>query len=240
MKAEIVEVDMSPVAGVPIDQANEDLLALMRPEVHDDAAQVFLLDPGRLRKHLPGVLADELDAGFRPGSAADEKRRPGVRDLELHRGQGTLGAVPLAFVGADPVIPLVLAFHIAPTGGDCVALNWLAGECFALGFPVFKGTGLEVEVERLTVGAGGQNAFGGRRFFFRWLGGEDREKKTAAQKQHQGVIAVHGRSRKAGFVMGRWCHCRRWESVVNGVVATTCEGSYHSTDRAWKSFTVAP
>src|SRR5439155_11054878 len=43
VKAEVVEVDMAPVARVLIDQANVNLLGHVRFQIDDDAAQVFFL-----------------------------------------------------------------------------------------------------------------------------------------------------------------------------------------------------
>ena len=54
----------------------------------------------------------------------------------------------------------MLALHVAAPLDDGVALDRLAVEGVALGGPVLEGAGLEIEVERLAVGADGQDAFG--------------------------------------------------------------------------------
>ena len=42
VEAEIVEIDVAPVAGLLVDQADDDLLAHHRPQVDRDPAQIFL------------------------------------------------------------------------------------------------------------------------------------------------------------------------------------------------------
>src|SRR5207248_2096299 len=105
------------------------------------------------------VLAHQFRTGFRPRSAADEERRPGMRHPERHRRKRTLRLVAGAFVGADPVAALVLAFHVAAAWRDRVALDRLASEGGTLGGPVLKGAGFKIEVERPTISPNRQHAF---------------------------------------------------------------------------------
>src|SRR5262249_33077612 len=100
------------MAGVLVYEADEDFLAHLLAQVNGDAAEVLLLDAAGAREDLLGVGADQLDTGFRPRPAADEERRPRVRDLERHRREGALRLVAADFVGADPVVALVFALHV--------------------------------------------------------------------------------------------------------------------------------
>ena len=74
-----------------------------------------------------------------------------MRDLEGRGRQGTLRRVAVDFVGADPVLPLVPATHVAAAAGDGVPLHGLTFERVALGRPVLERPGLEIEVQRLAV-----------------------------------------------------------------------------------------
>ena len=62
------------------------------------------------------------------------------------------------FIGADPIISMVLAAHVAAARRDGVAFDGLSIEGRAGGGPVLKGTGFVVEVERTPVFAGGEDA----------------------------------------------------------------------------------
>src|SRR5205814_885786 len=153
--AEVVEIEMAPVPGMLIDQADENLLVHVRPQVDGDAAEVLFLDAGSARQDFLGVIADQLDTRLRPRAAADEERRPRMRHLERHRGERALRLVAVQLVAADPVLALVVALHVAAALGDGVALDRLALERLTLGGPVLERAGLEVEIERLAVGADG-------------------------------------------------------------------------------------
>src|SRR5262249_33309453 len=125
--------------------------------------------------------------------AADQERRPRVRHLERHRREGALRFVALSLVGADPVLPLVLALHVTAAREDGVALDRLVLERLALCGPVFEGAGLEIEIEPLAVRPAGKNAFPG---LFRRLGrvlgeGEQTGQQDDAERE---TDAGHGGS----------------------------------------------
>src|SRR5262249_35003612 len=102
-------------------------------------------------------------------SAADEKRRPSMRHPERNRGERALRSVAVPFVAADPILALVLAFHIAAPPGDRVALDRLAAKSLALGRPILERAGLKIEVERLAVRSNRPHSFRrrGRNFLLR-------------------------------------------------------------------------
>ena len=70
------------------------------------------------------------------------------------------------FIGANPVVAMVLAAHVASARRDGVAFDGLPIEGCAGGGPVLKCAGFEVEVQRTAIFAGGENTFG--------RGGEER------------------------------------------------------------------
>src|SRR5436190_1367504 len=63
MEPEVVEVEVPPVAGVAIDQTDEDLFSLVGLQIDGDAAEVFFGEAAGAREDGAGVLADEFDAG---------------------------------------------------------------------------------------------------------------------------------------------------------------------------------
>src|SRR5262249_51796909 len=119
-------------------------------------------------------------------AAADQKRRPGVRDPERDRRERAARLVAELLEAADPELALVLRPHVVAARVDGVALDRLALEGVALGGPVLGGGGLEVEVERLAVGAERQHALrrvgGGR-----GGGGQRNPEQQAQQARHRRV-----------------------------------------------------
>src|SRR5690349_803573 len=123
----------------------------MRSEIDGDPAQVLFIDAGGAGDDLLGVVPDQLDVGFRTCSAADQERRPRMPYPKCHGRERALRSIAVQLVAADPVIALVLAFHVAAPPGDRVALDRLAAKCLALGRPVLERARLEIEVERFAV-----------------------------------------------------------------------------------------
>src|SRR5262249_4476380 len=105
------------------------------------------------------VLADQLDASDRVRAAADQERGPRVRHVEWHAGERPLRLVALQLKAADPVTALMLALVVVAAREDGVAANRLAEEGIALGDPIRERASLEIEIQRLAVGAQGENAF---------------------------------------------------------------------------------
>ena len=106
VKAEVVEVDVAPVARLPIDEANENLFAHLIAEIDRDAAQVLLLRCRRVReKTLPVSLRTSSTQVFSYGPPPTRKLPSGCVTLN-----GALVSVPCGFVAlplaaADPVLP---------------------------------------------------------------------------------------------------------------------------------------
>src|SRR5207245_8611325 len=73
--------------------------------------------------------------------------------------QGAFGIVPDFFEPADPVIALVIAPHLATAWENRVALDGLAFERLAFGFPILERAILEIEIERLAIFADGPDAW---------------------------------------------------------------------------------
>lgn len=76
MEAEVVEVDVTPAAGISIDQAYEDFFALNRAQVDGNAAHRFRFKAGGSREDRAGVFEDELDARRGAWASADQERGP--------------------------------------------------------------------------------------------------------------------------------------------------------------------
>src|SRR5207249_4819784 len=138
VEAEVVEVDVAPVAAVAIDDADEHLLAGERAQIDGDAAHVFHFGAGGAEEDLAGIFSHQFDAGGEVRPAADEERCPRVSDLEGDGGERALGPITLALVGADPVPALVPAAHVVAARVDGVALDGLPDEGLALGGPVLE------------------------------------------------------------------------------------------------------
>src|SRR5262245_61639826 len=124
-----------------------------------------------------------------------------MRDLERRRGERALRFIAVALVAADPVIALVLALHVAAPLDDRIALDRLSGEGVALGGPVAKVAGLEVEIERFAVAANRQDTLrqrgrrdARRRSGFLTSGGGGRPKNESQERQGREPQA--GRTRK--------------------------------------------
>ena len=194
MEAEVVEVDVAPVARVLIDQPDEDLAILVLRQIDDDPLQVLGLATRRPEDHV--LAADDLDARFqcvRP--AADQEAGPGVRHRERHTRERSGGLVAELLVAADPELALVPAPHIGPAGEDGVALDRLALEGFALGGPVLECAGLEVEVQWLTVGPEREDAdVVGLRIRGGRLLGRDEQNKGEEEGIHTGLQSPRGRA----------------------------------------------
>src|SRR5262245_4448256 len=82
-----------------------------------------------------------------------------MRHLERHARQRPRRLVAQALVAADPVVSLVLALVVAAPRKNRIALDRLPLKRLALGDPVLERAGLEVEIERLTVGPDRKNPF---------------------------------------------------------------------------------
>ena len=153
MKAEVVEIHMAPVTGVFVNDADVNFLALQVPQVDCDALQFLgFLAAGAKNQHLR-VGPDDLHTSVRVRSAGDQKTSPGMRDLEGDAGEHADRRILDFLVTADPVIALMLAAHVAASGGDGVALDRLALEGGAGGGPVLQSAGFKVEIERFAIGA---------------------------------------------------------------------------------------
>src|SRR5205085_708053 len=114
-------------AGMLIDEADVHFLVLVAAQIDGDAAQVLLLDAGHAGDELVasqaaplggGLAKPEFNAGLHPRPAADQERRPGMRDLEWHAGQRPLRLVAEFLEAADPVLPLMLALVVGAALGD--------------------------------------------------------------------------------------------------------------------------
>src|SRR5207248_483373 len=91
-------------------------------------------------------------------SAADQEGRPRVRNLERHARQRPRRLVAELLEAADPVLALMLALVVLAARVDGVAFDRLSLEGVSLGRPVLEVAGLEIEVERLAVGADREDA----------------------------------------------------------------------------------
>jgi len=81
------------------------------------------------RMEEPGrVLADQFDARWSRAVRRDEECRPAMRYLEGCGGERALRLVAATAVRADPVLPLMAAYHVAAAVGrfgDRIALDGL-------------------------------------------------------------------------------------------------------------------
>ena len=161
VEAEVVEVDVAPAARLLVDEAKVDHLSHVSLHVDGDAAHRLLLEAEGAIDDLVGVLVMDLEAGIRAHAAADQERRPRMRDQKRHAGERPLRPVAVLLVAADPVVTLMVAL-VAPASGDGVPLDRLVAEGVPLGGPVLQRAGLEVEIERLAVGADRGDAIVGR------------------------------------------------------------------------------
>src|SRR5262245_36363328 len=110
-----------------------------------------------------------------------------MRHLERHRGQRPYWLVAKLLVSADPELPLMLALHVAAPRMDRVAFDRLPNKGFAFGGPVFQRAGLEIEIERLAIGADGADAFVRLWISGEKEGGESGRKKRGKHAGHEGL-----------------------------------------------------
>src|SRR5947207_2956429 len=78
--------------------------------------------------------------------------------LEGNRCERAGRVIAKNFVGADPIVSLMLALHILSARVDRIASTGLFFERFAFGAPVFERTFFEIEVQRLAIGAQRQDS----------------------------------------------------------------------------------
>ena len=78
VEKKVVEVDVTPMALLLVHHAHKNLPALVRLEIDDGAAEVFLLAPGRFENDfIPGGrLEHDFHASLFVGAATDEEARP--------------------------------------------------------------------------------------------------------------------------------------------------------------------
>ena len=113
VEAEVVEIDMTPVAGAVIDQADEDLLTHQTLQFDDDRSQGFVLVAGDLEEGLAGRGVHQFDAGLGPWTASDQEACPRMGHLEGDRSQRALGVVAHAFESANPEVAFVVGLHVS-------------------------------------------------------------------------------------------------------------------------------
>ena len=160
VKDEVVVVDVSPVAGVPVDEAHEDLLSHDFPEVDDPPAHGLEVPAGGPDQELLVIGLDDLHAGRLVVSAADQEAGPGMGHAERDRRERTLGRVLVDLVAAGPVLSLVPRSLLAPLDQSGVALDRHLAKGVAVGDPVLEAPRLEAEVEGLSVVAEGRDPRG--------------------------------------------------------------------------------
>src|SRR5437879_5828609 len=103
---------MAPVAAMAVHETEEDLLVLVRPQIHSHPLQVFLFEACRPGDYNLGVIAHDFQARGRVGAAANEEAGPGMTNFERNGRECSCRLIPTTFIGADPVLPLMLAAHI--------------------------------------------------------------------------------------------------------------------------------
>src|SRR5258708_36571262 len=100
-------------------------------------------------ENFAGVLKHQFDACFLVWPAADQVRTPAMRHRKRGGCERALRRIAEQLVTADPIIPLVLALHIAAPRGDRVSLYGLSLERIAFGRPILRHARLEIEIQRL-------------------------------------------------------------------------------------------
>ena len=150
MQFEIVEVDVSPAAAFLVHEADENFLAQMFMQVHNDRPQILAVVTGGFENDFVRVGTNEFHTGILVRATGDQEARERLRKFEPYGCKRALRLVSADFKSADPIVAAMLAFHIAPAAGDCVALNGLFFKGDSLSRPVFEGARLEIEIEGIT------------------------------------------------------------------------------------------
>ncbi len=73
VESEVVEVDMSPTVGAPVDQTHEDLFAHDFAQVDDDALQFFGVLTTGGEEDVLRIVTDDFDAGLAVRPAGDKE-----------------------------------------------------------------------------------------------------------------------------------------------------------------------
>lgn len=150
VQLEVVEVQMSPAAAAGVDQADEKILAHVRPQIGHHRLERFGVVSGAFEDDLVIVAADQLDARVVLRAAGDAEADEGLREFERRAGESALRTVAVRdFESADPELPGVFAGHAASASRDRVTLDRLAGKGFAGGDPVVERPFFEIEIERM-------------------------------------------------------------------------------------------
>lgn len=147
MKTEVIIVDVSPVAGVFIDDSNLDALAEVLSEI--DGVENHILNfttSAGLVNDVTGIGVEDLHPGLGMRSRANSEGRPRMGDFEWRGGESPLGFVADPdFVPADPKISVVVGVATI-TGCDAVSLDRAFGpDRSGLG-PAIQGTFFKSDV----------------------------------------------------------------------------------------------
>jgi hypothetical protein len=152
VEAEIVEIDVTPVAALLVNDADKNVAALMGGKIDHRRAKSFGFIANDFENDLLCFGVNEFDAGVFVIAAGDAEAGPGMGDLERNGSESAMRIVAEPFVSADPKLPFMKAAHIAATWRDGVAADGLPLERFSLSGPVLEGAVLEPEVERAAIG----------------------------------------------------------------------------------------
>src|SRR3569623_1364874 len=79
MKTEIVKVEMAPAAAMLVDEAKDNLFALVRQQINRHRLEVFGFIAAGAKDYLAVVLTHQFNAGFRVRAAGHQKTGEWVR-----------------------------------------------------------------------------------------------------------------------------------------------------------------
>jgi hypothetical protein len=123
VESEVVEIEVPPVTGAVVHQADEDLLAHQALEFDDHGAEGLILGARDLKEGLACGRIHQFHPGLGPWATGDQEAGPRVSHLEGHRCERSLGVIAHTFKTTDPKVAFVIRLHIPTTLGHSVAAD---------------------------------------------------------------------------------------------------------------------
>jgi hypothetical protein len=81
-----------------------------------------------------------------------------MRYREGNRSERAGRVIPSNFEGPDPIIALLIAFHVLSAGGHGVTFDGLLLEGLSLRSPILEGAIFKIEIQRFPIGAEGHRS----------------------------------------------------------------------------------
>ena len=163
VKAEVIEVQMTPVTRAVVHQTDEDLLTDQTLQFDDHGAEGLTLGAGDFEEGLPCRRIHQFYTGLGPRTTGDQEAGPRVSHLEGHGGERSLRVIARALEAADPKLALVVRLHVGAALGDHISTDQGLIERLAVSLPIAQIARLKSQVQRPPIRRPGDDRVGQRR-----------------------------------------------------------------------------